>query len=270
MFNVVRWSALLGLAIFVAAWPHPSISATPKSLQEDLVEIKKELQDLRFDLAALGHLRLADDFDKLKGMSQRLQASAVRIETDAVQSGFYLRGSGFFVTATGSGKTGACEIATDNHVIENTKGATTVYLKDGSHYSAVIELKDVGNDIAVLKISGVKDPATTCPVLPLGTSADVRKPAAVMRVSPDEVMPGVFVDIGDRRDITKVPLDKGEIPDRSITVFDMDSEHGNSGSAIVDVDGKVISLTWAAGKDTTGGTPAEALQQDLDKIHAGK
>jgi S1-C subfamily serine protease len=225
---------------------------------------------LKFDIFAAKYPRYADQYKQLHDMAKQAEPSAVEITIDSTLPGMEKRGTGFFVTAQGHGASGTCEIATDNHVVAESLGKPRIELLSGEKFVGEVELNDPAHDTAVLKITGVENPAKTCPVLPLGSPDSPSPGEPVARVSFKYSAAGLFTGESERFKAKKIAQDPGEDMNRSIHIFDMNSAPGDSGSAIFNSSGKVTDLTWAAGKETTAGTPVDALKRDLDQIHRGK
>jgi serine protease Do len=136
-------------------------------------------------------------------------------------------GSGVIVTSDGT-------ILTNNHVIE---GATkvTVELPDKRSFSARIVGTDKPSDLAVLKID-----ASNLPVLPLGNSDAARVGDVVLAIG---------YPLGLRQTVTSgIVSAKGRstgISDGSFEDFiqtDAPINHGNSGGALVNLNGELIGI----------------------------
>jgi S1-C subfamily serine protease len=169
---------------------------------------------------------------------QRARSETVEVQSTGVACSGIITGSGFpFATD---------EILTDAHVVAGTRG-TTVILPDGRRKAATVVFFDPEIDIAVLRVPGLGLPA-------LGTASGDRgtQGAAIgypggqsLTVSPaviDELIDAEGRDIYDQNLVT-----------RQIFVITSTTgsgapgvQPGNSGGPLVDLNGNVLGVVFAA------------------------
>jgi Do/DeqQ family serine protease len=138
-------------------------------------------------------------------------------------------GSGVIVTQSGY-------ILTNNHVVD---GATTVQveLPDNRQYSAKVIGRDSATDLAVVKID-----ATNLPTLPLGDSDATRVGDVVLAVgNPLGVGETVTSGIISAKGRSNVAGDEPNAYQDFIQT-DAPINHGNSGGALVNTDGRLIGI----------------------------
>lgn len=167
-------------------------------------------------------------------------------------------GSGFIISPSGY-------IVTNNHVV---KGATLVKVKlrDGKQYTAKVIGTDPKTDIALIKISGVKD----LPTVPFGNSAKLRVGEAVMAVGNpfglgDTVTAGIISALG--RNINSGPYDSYIQTDAAIN-------RGNSGGPLFNTRGQVIGMNTAIFSPSGGSVgigfsiPSDTVKYVVDQLRA--
>ena len=172
------------------------------------------------------------------------RAAVVRIETDTASgSGFVIDPSGFILTS--------------NHLIVDTEPAT-VYMEDGTSYSATVHGRDMVRDLALLKVR-----ATGLPTLELGDLSQVPVGAPVLSLgllaggatTTEATLVSIEVDSG--RNTLWVRTDSPVVP-------------GTGGGPLLSLQGYVIGvLTSGAGEPGLGfAVSANTVKLYLDRMKA--
>jgi putative serine protease PepD len=145
-------------------------------------------------------------------------------------------GSGVVLTADGN-------ILTNNHVVAGATGTITVTLADGSQHTAKVVGTSPSYDLAVIKIDGVSGltPAT------LGQTKDVQVGQQVVAIGSPQGLTGT-VTTGIVSALNRTVAVQGE--DGSGVVYnglqtDAPINQGNSGGALVNLDGQVVGINSA-------------------------
>ncbi|MDX6764250.1 trypsin-like peptidase domain-containing protein, partial [Streptomyces sp. F8] len=230
------------------------------------------------------------------GVAEQVGPSVVRIDT-RTGSG-QGTGSGFVLTADG-------EIATNNHVVD---GATRIQVttSDGKKYTARIVGTDPGKDLALIKLEG----ASGLKPARLGDSGSVKVGDQVVAIgSPDGLTGTVTSGIVSalNREV-KVPTSQQSAPrarqqgedgwpfsfggrqfngdtGANTTSYkalqtDASLNPGNSGGALVNMDGEVVGMPSAIYSPSTGDSaagsvglgfaiPVDTVKADLDSLRKG-
>ncbi|GAA4912811.1 S1C family serine protease [Streptomyces coeruleoprunus] len=218
-----------------------------------------------------------------------------------------IRAAGTAGQSTGSGViiTGDGEIVTNNHVIAGAS-EIKVRLSDGSTYAADVVGTAPDKDLALIKLRGAKGLKAAT----LGDSDQVRVGDQVVAIGSPEgltgtVTSGIVSALG--RDVTVAKQDDGGQQQRdprqgwpfefggrqfngdtgsSKTTYkaiqtDASLNPGNSGGALIDMDGRIIGINSAmyspSGADgSTAGSvglgfaiPVNTVKADLDKLRSG-
>ncbi|WP_158289332.1 S1C family serine protease [Paenibacillus flagellatus] len=152
------------------------------------------------------------------------------------------KGTGFLITPDGY-------IVTNHHVIEGAKNVF-VRLPDGENYIAEVKASEAGLDLAVLKI----DPGDRqLDALPLERTNDWREGEPVYIIG----NPLMFTRIANEGTIA------GQIPVRGLDVPALALQapvyKGNSGSPVINADGKAIAVVFATAE----------VELDGEKRHVG-
>jgi putative serine protease PepD len=145
-------------------------------------------------------------------------------------------GSGVVLTADGN-------ILTNNHVVAGSTGTITVTLADGSQHTAKVVGTSPSYDLAVIKIDGASGltPAT------LGQTKDVQVGQQVVAIGSPQGLTGT-VTTGIVSALNRTVAVQGE--DGSGVVYnglqtDAPINQGNSGGALVNLDGQVVGINSA-------------------------
>jgi serine protease Do len=205
--------------------------------------------------------------------------SAVNIFTIAsVGGGNVIAGGNFFPQTLGSGfvidankKENFCRVATDNHTAKDGN-PLKVRMSDDREYDATIEFSDPANDLAILKVSGVKNMESVCKPVPI--VAD-QKPVAhgdkVVKISMREGSPTSAVGTVDtyfvRNQAPALRPWQGENTDRTMLFANGPADTGDSGAMVLTKRG-VIGIQDANTPDSKGMgiTPSSYLKDDLDRV----
>ncbi len=168
------------------------------------------------------------------------------VSLKVAHSGRTAQGSGVILTATGL-------IVTDEHVIVGAVGGgtITVAFSDGRSARAEIVGRDASSDIAVLKVSGVRDlkPATLA-------SGPLRVGETVLAIGnplglPATVTSGVVSAVN-----------------RDTVQADVPVSPGNSGGALVDSSGRVAAITTAAASQSSDASASAGVAIPIAKALA--
>ena len=162
--------------------------------------------------------------------------AVVSIHTTNADPIYRSLGSGVIIDRDG-------HILTNQHVIENAS-EILVKLADGRTSAAKIIGTDLATDLAVLKIN-----LTKLPVINIGTSAKLEVGDFVLAIGNplglnSTVTQGIISAIGPVQDLTSAQHSFGELLDRLIQT-DAAINFGNSGGALVDIQGKLIGINTA-------------------------
>jgi S1-C subfamily serine protease len=164
----------------------------------------------------------------------RVKASTVKVEGVACR--FERDGSGFAV--------GPDLVATNAHVVAGQQG-TFVVRPDGRRLRAQVAVFDPGRDLALLAVPGLGQTPLPLAAGKVGTTAavfghpagqkDVEVSPASIRQQVNALGPDLY-DIGMTR--------------RSVLVLAAELAPGDSGGALVDIDGQVVGVAFAISPDS--------------------
>lgn len=149
-------------------------------------------------------------------------------------------GSGVIYTSDGY-------IITNNHVVEFAD-EFQVTLHDNREFTATLVGRDASTDMAIIKID-----ATDLPVIEIGNSDEVRVGEWVLAVgNPFDLTSTVTAGIvsAKSRDIHIIKGTRNNSPIESFIQTDAAVNPGNSGGALVDVDGRLIGINSAIATPT--------------------
>lgn len=136
------------------------------------------------------------------------------------------RGTGFSINKKGT-------IITNNHVVEGEKGVTVAFPDDGLHHAEVVATyPDV--DLAVLEAKG-----DGFPFLDLAEGSNFNKGDPIYFIG----NPLRFQGIANKGEIIEETLLHDW--DKPVVMIDAPVYHGNSGSPVINKDGKVIGVVFA-------------------------
>ncbi|MEV4333290.1 trypsin-like peptidase domain-containing protein [Streptomyces sp. NPDC049597] len=228
------------------------------------------------------------------GVAQAVSPSIVEI--DATSAAGQSTGSGVIVTSGG-------QIVTNNHVVS---GAETieVRLSDGRTYTAGIVGTDPGKDLALIELNGAKGLKAAT----LGDSGSVQVGDEVVAIGSPEGLTGTvtsgIVSALDRDVTVAKEEDPGRQDPRENWPFEFGGQQfngdtgdsrttykaiqtdaslnpGNSGGALIDMNGEVIGINSAmyapsSATDSTAGSvglgfaiPIDTVKADLDSLRSG-
>jgi hypothetical protein len=195
------------------------------------------------------------------------------------------QGSGFFIAK--DQEKGTCEVATDFHVIDHSLAWPTITTAGGESYSASIGIVDEKNDLAILKINGVKDAAKTCRVLEL--SEDVRPVnlgETLVSLAPRIPRPAVYEGYEQFKRFIRAPWDlvgvaqeyrasspradfsEGEQKDRELLHARIPSYKGDSGSAVLEIEHQRVVGVLSKGTPWSSLlTPAYLVRKAQEEMH---
>jgi serine protease DegQ len=222
---------LAGLALALAAWaalgPLPRAEVRPPDLQFSLAPMLEKVIPAVVSVHVTGERYRPIEIRPASASAIRQEGTlAVRAPREAFKAG----GSGVIVDA------GRGLIVTNNHVIAD---ATTIIvaLADGRVFDAQLVGRDIGTDVALLKID-----ATDLPFVPLGNSDDLRVGDLIVAVGNPFGLDGTatmgIVSALMRSDIGY------EIFEDFIQI-DASINPGNSGGALVNLKGELVAINTA-------------------------
>jgi serine protease Do len=156
-------------------------------------------------------------------------------------------GSGFLITQNGL-------LVTNAHVIENAK-SIQVRLADGRRFAGEVVGKDIGVDLAIIKIK-----ATELPVLPLGDSNRLRVGEFVLALGhPFGLEQTVSFGIVSRKGPSLSVAARGV----DYILTDAAINPGNSGGPLINMAGEVVGVNSMAAR---GGSIGFAIPSNLVKL----
>jgi serine protease Do len=169
-------------------------------------------------------------------------------------------GSGFLVSSDGY-------VVTNAHVVSDDEAEYTVFLNDGTSYTAAIVATDETLDVAVLKIE-----ANDVPFLEFGDSDTVKVGQTVVAIGNalgefrNTVSAGVISGLS--RSITAGGQGTSEVL-ADVLQTDAAINPGNSGGPLLDLSGRVIGVnvaTSSGGENISFALPSNAVKQTVDSI----
>lgn len=170
-------------------------------------------------------------------------------------------GSGFLISNDGL-------IATNRHVVEDTKAEYSVIMNNGKHLPARVLSRDKFQDLAILKIDG-----GNYPFISLGNSDNIKVGQTAIAIGnalgefQNTVSAGVIS--GLKRTITASGAVNGPEKLQALIQTDAAINLGNSGGPLLDLQGRAIGINTAiaAGAENIGfALPINFLKKDLNDI----
>lgn len=169
-------------------------------------------------------------------------------------------GSGVIISANGY-------IATNNHVVEHSR-ELTVILPDNHTYKAEVVGTDPSTDLALLKID-----AENLPFVEMGNSDDVQIGEWVVAIgNPLELTSTVTAGIVSAKGRDLRLLNDQQYRIESFIQTDAAVNPGNSGGALVDVNGKLVGINTAIASQTgmyqgySFAVPAAIVKKIMDDL----
>lgn len=179
-------------------------------------------------------------------------------------------GTGFVIDREDTASGTICRVATDNHVIAGKPEPLKIETSPGNEYPFQIELVDEANDLVVLRVDSLADPASECKPIPLDSE---KQPAKVddqiLKISRrngdahsvTNVVDSYFV----RKQATGLRLLPGEDSERAMLFLQGPGQTGDSGGPGLSRIGKVVGIISAEGPGVSSLTPSHYLVEDLRK-----
>jgi S1-C subfamily serine protease len=181
---------------------------------------------------------------------QGASASVVRVLSTAC--GLGIEGSGWAVRPN--------LIVTNAHVVAGADD-TTVTTLGGVELDATAVYYQPEDDLALLRIDG------RVPTLPTSSEREAGAPAAVLGYPENGPYTVTPARIGDTREtISEDSYGRGPI-ERTITALGGDVRSGNSGGPLLDADGRVVGVVFAATTRGPAGGFAVPVEQVEEAIH---
>lgn len=169
-------------------------------------------------------------------------------------------GSGVIISANGY-------IATNNHVVENAR-ELTVILPDNHTYKAEVIGTDPSTDLALLKVD-----AENLPFVEMGNSDDIKIGEWVVAIgNPLELTSTVTAGIVSAKGRDLRLLNDQQYRIESFIQTDAAVNPGNSGGALVDVNGKLVGINTAIASQTgmyqgySFAVPAAIVKKIMDDL----
>jgi S1-C subfamily serine protease len=130
-------------------------------------------------------------------------------------------------------------LVTNAHVVAGTSG-TRVSLGSGPHQKATVVLFDAQRDVAILSV-----PSLTAPALPIAPASRGTQGAVIGYPGggDETVQPAV---VSDQKRATGRDIYNDQLVDRDIWILQSVVRPGNSGGPVVDLQGHVLGLVFAA------------------------
>jgi len=208
--------------------------------------------------AVLAGVRFPSAFSGLEPFIQRSYPNPASVDTAGVRAAqaatVKVEGRGCGGVVFGSGfPVGTGEILTNAHVVAGTRD-TRVVLADGTEYRARVVLFDPETDVAILAVPGLRMSS-----LPMSGAGPGTQGAAIgyPEGGPERVSAAVIQEVvnAQGRDIYGQNL-----VTRQIWVTEAQVVPGNSGGPLVDLQGRVVGVIFAASTSQQG--QAYALTDD--------
>jgi hypothetical protein len=186
-------------------------------------------------------------------------ASVVKIE--GTSCGLGIQGSGWVVRGN--------LIATNAHVISGERD-TQVLTPDGERLQAVIVYRDPGDDVAILRVTGL----TTAP-LAVRESAEYPLSVVLLGYPGDGALVAVPATAGEPRQMLVPDADGGGVGLRRVTPLRGKVRRGESGGPAVDAKGRVVAMIFGGSRSGNDGfavpvgTVLDAIEGRLAPVDPG-
>lgn len=179
---------------------------------------------------------------------ERATASTVNVETDGC--GRHFEGSGFTI------RPGI--VVTNAHVVAGSD-SVEVRLPDGSRLPASVVVLDPARDLAILEVDDLRQE-------PLERdTADVGTVGVVIGYPGGQDTPRVApVEVRDKRTALGRDIYGRERTEREVLFLAAELRQGDSGSPVIDTDGRVVGVTFAISPDQ----PTSAFALDRSELDA--
>ncbi len=194
----------------------------------------------------------------ISAAAEKIQPSVVTINVTGAQE----RGTGSGVIIRNTGY-----ILTNDHVVSVASGggSMTVITQDGQQASATIVGRDTSDDLAVIKVNGLKNltPATFAQSAKLVVGQTVVAVGAPLGLS-DTVTSGIVSN-------TARPVRSGDSDQAVFDAVQTDAaiNPGNSGGPLVDLNGNVVGINAAIATANSGGLQIPGQTTESGSIGIG-
>lgn len=162
-------------------------------------------------------------------------------------------------------------VVTNAHVVAGAGYLSAQIAGDVAEYPASIRYFDAINDVAVLEVDNL--PSTT-PILQLGADAGAGQDVAVAGFPSGGAYTLTPGRVSSTRDIYLPDIFRAGSASRSVSGLRADVRPGNSGGPILNRDGQVVSMIFAAGASRAEHSgyaiPASVLRRLMDKHDYGQ
>jgi uncharacterized membrane protein required for colicin V production len=188
----------------------------------------------------------------IAGDPEVLAAGSQTVHVSSIACGYSVEGSGWVAAPD--------LVVTNAHVVAGEAVTRVQPGGRGPRYRAKVVLFDDKNDVAILRVDGLRfDP------MPLATPK-VGKAAAVLGFSEDGLLDVRPARTGaTRRVISGDAYNRGPV-ERTVTSFRVHVQPGNSGGPVVNADGEVVATVFASRADSSDsgyGIPSQIVQRRL-------
>lgn len=179
-------------------------------------------------------------------------------------------GSGFIFSRNGDGAT----IVTNAHVVRPPSGAAVsgiqVVFQNGTHAAGTVYAENIGADLALIKVSGVKD---VPPPVEIADSSKLQAGQWAIAIGePFELKQSVSLGVvsGFNRDETiGTESGGGEIQFKGLLQTSAPINPGNSGGPLIDVEGRLIGVNQSTANPQAGAQgigfaiPANTVKEEV-------
>ena len=188
----------------------------------------------------------------IAGDPEVLAAGSQTVHVSSIACGYSVEGSGWVAAPD--------LVVTNAHVVAGEAVTRVQPGGRGPRYRAKVVLFDDKNDVAILRVDGLRfDP------MPLA-APKVGKAAAVLGFSEDGLLDVRPARTGATRRVISGDAYNRGLVERTVTSFRVHVQPGNSGGPVVNADGEVVATVFASRADSSDsgyGIPSQIVQRRL-------